>query len=190
MKPTTGAATLAAVSVENPVLELEDVDQLVAQYRTRVLRFIFASMRDMDVAETLTQDCFLKAHRARRTFRGDCTVQTWLMRIAINLVRDHARRRRFRFWEKVRSAGADDVHEWADPALSPEDRVSQNEQVEAVWRATVTLSDRQRTVFLLRFVEDMEIDEIAQATGLTENAVHVNLFRAVRGIRKRLGASS
>src|SRR5918994_1686842 len=109
MKPTTGAATLAAVSVENPVQELEDVDELVARHRTRVLRFIFASVRDMDVAETLTQDCFWKAHRARQTFRGDCTVQTWLMRIAVNLVRDHLRRRQLRFWEKVRSAGGDEI---------------------------------------------------------------------------------
>ena len=119
--PTTGSAALIAVSVENQASELEDVDRLVQQHRTRVLRFIFASVRDMDVAETLTQDCFWKAHRSRRTFRGDCTVQTWLMRIAVNLIRDHARRRRFRFWEKVRSAGGDDIHDWPDRGLSPED---------------------------------------------------------------------
>jgi len=190
MKPTTGAATLAAVSVENPVVELEDIEQLVARHRARILRFIFASVRDMDVAETLTQDCFWKAHKARQTFRGDCSVQTWLLRIAINLARDHGRRRRFRFWETVRTAGAEAANDWADPALSPEDRLSLNQQVEAVWEATATLSYKQRTVFLLRFVEDMEIGEIAQATGLSPNAVNVNLFRAVRSIRKRLGASS
>jgi RNA polymerase sigma-70 factor (ECF subfamily) len=62
-----------------------------------------------------------------------------------------------------------------------------NEQVEAVWEATKTLSERQRSVFLLRFVEDLDIGAISAATGLTENAVNVHLFRAVRGIRKRLG---
>jgi RNA polymerase sigma-70 factor (ECF subfamily) len=173
--------------VENQASELEDVDRLVRQHRTRVLRFIFASVRDMDVAETLTQDCFWKAHRSRRTFRGDCTVQTWLMRIAVNLIRDHARRRRFRFWEKVRSAGGDEIHEWPDRGLSPEDRLSLRQQVQAVWQATGSLSDKQRTVFLLRFVEELEIGEIALSTGMTENAVNVNLFRAVRNIRKRLG---
>ena len=187
MKPTTGAATLAAVSVENPVHELEDVEQLVARYRTRVLRFIFASVRDMDVAETLTQDCFWKAHRRRQAFRGDCTVQTWLLRIAINLVRDHARRRKFRFWEKVRSAGGDELHEWPDRALSPEAGLALRQQVQAVWEATGALPEKQRTVFLLRFVEELEIGEIAQSTGMTKNAVNVNLFRAVRTIRKRLG---
>ena len=64
------------------------------------------------------------------------------------------------------------------------------EQVQAVWDATGTLSERQRTVFLLRFVEDLDILEIAQSTGLSESAVSVHLFRAVRSIRKRLGKST
>ena len=61
------------------------------------------------------------------------------------------------------------------------------EQVRAVWSATSDLSERQRTVFLLRFMEDMNSLEIADATGLTESAVNVHLFRAVRSVRKRLG---
>ena len=182
-------AALIEVSVDHPASELEDVDGLVARHRARVLRFIFASVRDMDVAETLTQDCFWKAHRARHAFRGDCSVQTWLMRIAVNLIRDHARRRRFRFWEKLRSAGDDTLHEWPDRALSPEDRLSLSQQVQAIWQATGSLPQKQRTVFLLRFVEELEIGEIAQSTGMTANAVNVNLFRAVRSIRKRLRES-
>jgi RNA polymerase sigma-70 factor, ECF subfamily len=186
MKAPTSPAALIAVSVENPASELEDIEGLVERHRVRVLRFIFASVRDMDVAETLTQDCFFKAHRARHSFRGDCTVQTWLMRIAVNLIRDHARRRRLRFWEKVRGAG-DNLHEWPDRGLSPEDGLSLRQQVQAVWQATGSLSHKQRAVFLLRFVEELEIGEIAQSTGMTENAVNVNLFRAVRNIRKRVG---
>src|SRR5687768_12778022 len=189
MKPTTSSAALMAVSVEKPACEIEDVERLVERHRTRVLRFIYASVRDMDVAETLTQDCFWKAHRGRQTFRGDCSVQTWLLRIAVNLVRDHARRRRFRFWEKLRAAGGEAIPDRPDRGLSPEERLSVNEQVQAVWRATSTLPEKQRTVFLLRFVDDLEIGEIAESTGLTVNAVNVNLFRAVRSIRKRLGGS-
>jgi len=73
--------------------------------------------------------------------------------------------------------------------VSPEERAAVRERVQAVWEATKILSERQRAVFLLRFVEDMDIAEIAQSTGLTESAVNVHLFRAVRGIRKRLGQS-
>ena len=85
MKPTTTSGFIA-VSMENPALEIENFERLVEQYRARVLRFVFASVRDMDIAETLTQDCFLKAYRSRSAFRGACSIHTWLIRIAINLI--------------------------------------------------------------------------------------------------------
>ena len=123
MKPTTSGAALMAVSAENPASEIEDVDGLVERYRARVLRFVFASVRDMDVAETLTQDCFWKAHRSRHAFRGDCTVQTWLMRIAVNLIRDHARLRERPLWIGVRirrvawtSSGPAAAYRWGTSA--------------------------------------------------------------------------
>jgi len=187
MKPTTTSGFIA-IGMEHPALEIEAFEQLVEQYRTRVLRFIYASVRDMDVAVSLTQDCFWNAYRSRNGFRGDCSVQTWLMKIAVNLVRDHSRKRRLQFWKRA-SVASDDVHDWPDGCASPEDRAAANEQIHAVWKASKELSDKQRTVFLLRFVEDMDIADISESTGLTENAVNVHLFRAVRGIRKRLGKS-
>src|SRR5512145_2783041 len=100
MKPTATTGFIA-VRMENPALEIEDFERLVEQYRTRVLRFVFASVRDMDLAETLTQDCFWKVYKHRKAFRGQCSMQSWLMKIAINLIRDHARSRRFQFWRKA-----------------------------------------------------------------------------------------
>ena len=57
------------------------------------------------------------------------------------------------------------------------------EQVEAIWRAAASLSERQRTVFLLRFVEDMDLLEIAAVTGMKEGTVKTHLFRAVQSVR-------
>jgi RNA polymerase sigma-70 factor (ECF subfamily) len=178
MKPTATTGFIA-----------ENFEQLVAQYRTRVLRFIFSSVRDMDLAESLTQDCFWKAYRNRSTFRGDCSLHTWLFKIAINLVRDHTRSRRFQFWKKADCVRHEEIHDCPDRGISPEERAAVNQQVQAVWEATKSLSERQRTVFFLRYVEDLDIVEIAQSTGLTESTVNAHLLRAVRGIRKRLGRS-
>src|SRR5438034_2363224 len=113
MKETTTSGFMAA-SMGNPAAELENFERLVAQYRTRVLRFVFASVRDMDVAETLTQDCFWNAYKNLTTFRGDCSVNTWLMKIAVNLIRDHARNRRFQFWRKAPQVHSEEIHEWPD----------------------------------------------------------------------------
>ena len=188
MEPTATAEVIPAVIVD-PVQEIQDFDRVVERYWPRILRFILAAVHDSDIAETLTQDCFWKAYRSRGAFRGESSLNTWLMRIAVNLVRDHTRSRRFQFWKNAKQTAVDSdtTHEWLpDRSISPEQRASVNEQVQAVWGATENLSERQRTVFVLRFVEDMNILEIAQATGLTENAVNVHLFRAVRAIRKRL----
>src|SRR6185312_4440151 len=78
-----------------------DFEEIVAQYRPRVFRFALASLRDHDAAETVTQDCFLRAYRALPEFRGDSSVQNWLMKIAVNLIRDTARRQRFQFWRRA-----------------------------------------------------------------------------------------
>jgi RNA polymerase sigma-70 factor, ECF subfamily len=186
MRPSTTSGFMV-MNTANPVLEFEDFDRLVAQYRTRVFRFLFASLRDVDLAETLTQDCFWNAYRSRGSFRGECSINTWLMRIAVNLVRNQTRSRRFQFWRKAQQVDSEQIYDWPDDRLSPEERAAINEQVQAIWKATTSLSERQRTVFLLRFVEDLEIHEIAQSTGITVSAVNVHLFRAVRGIRRRLG---
>jgi RNA polymerase sigma-70 factor (ECF subfamily) len=184
---TVATSGFVAIRKENPALELDNFDHLVAQYRPRVLRFLFASLRDMDLAESIAQDCFWNAYKSRSAFRGDCSVNTWLMRIAVNLIRNHTQSRRFQFWKKIRNTDNTEMRDWPDRSISPEDRASIRQQVQAVWEATGSLSNKQRTVFLLRYLEDLDIAEIAQSTGLTENAVNVHLFRAVRGIRKRLG---
>jgi RNA polymerase sigma-70 factor (ECF subfamily) len=116
-------------------------------------------------------------------------VRTWLMRIAVNLVIDHRKSARLRFWRRAAQTSLDVsfTGDWlADRRSSPEAEASAREQVRAVWKATAALSERQRTVFLLRFVEEMEIREIAAAVGLQEGTVKAHLFRAVDAVRKKL----
>ena len=192
MEPTATFG-LVATGMHSPVTEIQDFDRVMALYWPRVLRFIMASVRDRDAAENLTQDCFWNAYRSRNSFRGDSSVNTWLMRIAVNGVRKHLRSRRLQFWRQVQTSAVDPAsicdalptHE-----LSAEARALIEERVRAVWTATHDLSDRQRTVFLLRFMEDLSPAEIATATGLTENAVNVHLFRAVRAVRKTIRRTS
>jgi RNA polymerase sigma-70 factor (ECF subfamily) len=176
-------------AVERPAAELEDIEAIVRLHWPGVFRFVLASVRDRDAAGSLTQDCFLKAYHARERFRGDCAVRTWLMQIAVNLVRDYARNRRLQFWNRARASAAD-VDECGlsipDRNLSPEAQASAKEQIRAVWQATERLSEKQRTVFLLRFVEDMDLLEIAAVTGMKEGTVKVHLFRALQAVRETM----
>jgi RNA polymerase sigma-70 factor, ECF subfamily len=189
MEPTITSG-FVATSMENPAAEIQDFDRVVQFYWPRILRFVLASVRDRDVAETLTQDCFWNAYRSRHTFRGDSALHTWLMRIANNSVRRYLRNRRFQFWRQVQQSAVEaaQIGNWLpDRKISPEARTVINQQVQTVWEATKDLSVRQRTIFLLRFMEEMSVLEISEATGLSESTVNVHLFRAVRAVRRRLG---
>jgi RNA polymerase sigma-70 factor (ECF subfamily) len=167
----------------------QDFSSVVVAHRPQIFRFLLASTRDVDLAETLTQECFLKAHRNWDRFRGESSAMTWLMRIAINLEKDHWRNRRLQFWRHTRtnSVDLDEASEWLPSGeRSAEQKMLAREQVGHVWDAVKRLSARQRTVFLLRYVEDQELSEIALATGLSEGTVKAHLSRALAKVRAEL----
>ena len=96
---------------------------------------------------------------------------------------------RLKFWRRTLNSGVDlaDLSDWIpDKQRSPEAMAAAKEQVRAVWSAAQSLSERQRTVFLLRFVEDMELLEIAAVTGMKEGTVKAHLFRALNAVRAEL----
>jgi RNA polymerase sigma-70 factor (ECF subfamily) len=114
------------------------------------------------------------------------------MRIALNLIRDHTRTDRFRFWKRV-SETAVDVSDISahiphrDSSL--ESRLIASEQMTLVWESVAQLSERQRNVFLLRFLEELELSEIANITGLPISTVKTHLYRALAAIRARHNAT-
>jgi RNA polymerase sigma-70 factor (ECF subfamily) len=178
----------ATLSLTSPAraTPFDDLAQVVALYQPRVFRFLLATLRDRDAAETLTQETFLRAWSARASFRSDCAVPTWLIRIALNLARDHTRTGRFRFWKHL-STSAVDVSEIAaslpNREATAESHLIAQQQVAEIWQTVGTLSPRQRTVFLLRFLEEMEIPEIATVTGLPIGTVKSHLYRALNIVR-------
>src|SRR5579871_7027266 len=105
---------------------------VVTAHRQQIFRFLLASTRDPDLAETLTQDCFLKAHRNWSSFRGESSAMTWLMRIAINLQKDHWRNRRIQFWRQTRTNAVDldEASDWLPSGeRTAEQRLLAREQV-------------------------------------------------------------
>jgi RNA polymerase sigma-70 factor, ECF subfamily len=188
MAAGTALETIAAEAAEG--VAAQDFTRVVETHRPQIFRFLLASTRDLDLAETLTQECFLKAHRNWGRFRGESSAMTWLMRIAINLQKDHWRNRRLQFWRHTRTNAVDldEASEWLPSGeRSAEQRMLAREQVEHVWKAVAGLSQRQRTVFLLRYVEDQELSDIARSTGLSEGTVKAHLSRALGKVRAELG---
>lgn len=171
-------------------IAVEDFDSLVRQHQRQVYRVIFLLVRNADTADALTQECFVRAFEKRSSFRGESRVDTWLLRIAVNLARDHARNRRASFWKRL--VGLDDGEsiehpvEFPAPQASPERALLARRQLDAVWAAAGALPARQQTIFLLRFAEEMELSEIADVLGLKIGSVKTHLFRATNAIRQKL----
>jgi RNA polymerase sigma-70 factor, ECF subfamily len=178
---------------QSSVTPFDDLASVVSLYEQRIFRFLLVSTRDSDIAQTLTQETFLRAWVSRASFREDCSIVTWLMRIALNLLRDHTRTQRFRFWKRA-AANAIDVSDVSEHIphrdSSLEHQLIAREELAVIWDAVAHLSQRQRTIFLLRFVEELDLSEIATTTGLPISTVKSHLYRALAIIRARHTSSS
>lgn len=166
-----------------------DFSRIAQSHWPIIFRFLASSLKDAELAETLTQECFLRACRHWASFRGHSTPGTWLMRIAVNLRKDHWRDRRAQFWRQAQknSVDLDLAHDWLASAESPlEERLDARRRVARLWRVMNRLSAREKEVFRLRFVEEMKIPEISTHTGLKLGAVKVYLARSLRKVRSEL----
>lgn len=173
------------------ISELDDIDELVRVHQARIRRFAMFSTGDPDLAESITQDTLFRAYRSRESFRGDCSITTWLTGIAINVARDHLRSPRFKFWKQVQTTGID-AQEMASFLPSgggtPEQTLLAKEKVKELWKILQTLSVKQRTIFMMRFSEEMSIDEIADILGMQSTTVRTHLHRALKTVRSSLGS--
>jgi RNA polymerase sigma-70 factor (ECF subfamily) len=190
MHAAYASTVLRFAGKERAATELDDIDQLVHRYGARLLRFVAFSIRDQDLAQSIVQDCFMKAYNARENFRGDCSVQTWLNRIALNMILDHQRTQKFRFWRSFRKTAVD-ITEIASTLPSrestPEKDLLRQERAAQVAKALESLSFNQRTIFLMHFQEGMNIPEISSAIDMSVNTVKTHLHRAVKAVREKIG---
>jgi len=187
----TTTMDMAASRGRTEGIAAEEFDHLVRAYQRRVFRLLFSLVRDRDLADNLTQDCFLRAYQKRATFRGEASVETWLLRIAVNLARDDARNRRLAFWRNILQRTSSPEEEAAeidfpDPGASPERALLAREQLAAAESALERISPQQRLAFSLRFFEEMTLEEIAAAMQLEVGTVKAHLFRAVSAVRNKL----
>ena len=188
----TTATDVAATQGRREGIAAEDFDHIVRSHQRRIFRVLYSMLRDHDLADNLTQDCFMRAYQRRGTFRGEASVETWLIRIAVNLARDHARNRRWAFWRNILQRTSPPEAEAAqreisDPGPSAERTLLAREQLAAVESALGKIPTQQRVAFSLRFFEEMSMEEIAQAMELEVGTVKAHLFRAVKAVRSQLG---
>jgi RNA polymerase sigma-70 factor (ECF subfamily) len=199
MKPQIPASALTsdAVTDEQLVASIAGGDQrafesLMRRYNGKLFRIARAILKDDTDAEDVLQDAYLDAYRHIQDFRGDSHVGTWLTRIVINqaLMRLRKEKRRsvivpFRGMRTDEAErGETDVAD--DRTESPSSRVLRAEIRRILERRIDELPLAFRTVFVMREVEDMSVQETAECLGISPATVRTRLFRARALLRESL----
>jgi RNA polymerase sigma-70 factor (ECF subfamily) len=165
-------------------------DLLVIKYQHKILKLVMRYVRDPSEALDVAQEAFLKAYRAAPSFRGDSAFYTWLYRIAINTAKNHlvaAGRRPTHFNLDLQDSEQPDAFAGLRDLDTPEGLAQSDEIREAINKAIADLPEELRTAILLREIEGMSYEEIAQTMECPVGTVRSRIFRAREAIDKRLG---
>ena len=157
-------------------------EKLVAIHQDEIFRLVFFRTRSRMDSEDLTQDIFMSAFKYLPQLKDSDRFRPWLYRIALNRVHDFHRKNRFLAFfgmtEDRGEANAADVEPHRDPGAL--DKVIRQEFWSHVKELSKRFSPMEREVFSLRFVDDLNLREIALVLNRSESAVKTHLYRAIK----------
>lgn len=165
-------------------------DLLVIKYQHKIVKLIMRYVRDSTEALDVAQEAFIKAYRAAPSFRGDSAFYTWLYRIAINTAKNHlvaAGRRPLDYNLDLQDPEYYDIHTKLKDIDTPEGLALTDEIRQTVNQAIQDLPEELRTAIMLREMEGMSYEEIAQTMECPVGTVRSRIFRAREAIDKRVG---
>jgi len=168
-------------------------EMLVVKYQRRIERLVGRMVRDPDLVLDIAQESFIRAYRALPQFRGDSAFYTWLYRIAVNTAKKAlVEMRRDPLVTESALAPTDGGEETSRPGseltdgATPEAVLASKEIAAAVNAAVDELSEDLRQAIVLREIEGLSYEEIAQAMNCPIGTVRSRIFRAREAIAARL----
>ncbi len=170
----------------------EAFSRLFDRYRVPVYSTSYRILQNAEAARDATQEIFIKLYRSLRTFDPrKSKFSTWLYRLAANHAIDSWRARRTRSETRLPDEPAlaerlarESV--MAEAIQSPQDRVESKEKIDEIRRCVEALPELQKKVFVLRYFQDLKLEEIAEMEDCSLGTVKTSLFRATQTIRRRL----
>jgi len=164
--------------------------ELVARHQRRAHAVAYGVVRNAEDAQEVTQDAFMRVYRHLADFEGQASFSTWLYRIVVNLSIDALRRRHpgrnLELDDRTDLADANEDHLPYRGEANPFARLDQRRLAEAMQEALDALPPYHRTVIVLREVEGLSYEEIAQAMQISKGTVMSRLFHARRKMQRML----
>ncbi|MDH4125906.1 MAG: RNA polymerase sigma factor RpoE [Gammaproteobacteria bacterium] len=165
-------------------------DLLVLKYEHKIVNLVMRYVRDPETALDISQEAFIKAYRALPRFRGDSAFYTWLYRIAVNTAKNHLasqRRRPMDVELDLQDPEQYGLHAKLKETDTPEAISLSKELQEILERAIHALPDDLRTAIILRELDGMSYEEIAETMDCPVGTVRSRIFRARDAIGKKIG---
>jgi RNA polymerase sigma-70 factor (ECF subfamily) len=188
--PVAPAFDESALVVRAQAGDATAFSELVEHYERRVFRMAKQITQNDDDAEDVLQETFLKAYTHLADFQRNSKFYTWLVRIAVNEALMKLRKRRsdrtVPLDEPIDTGEDEVIREIAVWADNPEETYSREELGEILDQAVQSLKPAYRTVFILRDIEEMSIEETAETLDLSISAVKSRLLRARLQLREKL----
>lgn len=166
------------------------LDELIVRYQHRLMRYLLYLTSSREMAEDLFQEVWMRVLVRGSQFNGQSRFDTWLFTIARNLVIDQRRKRTMSSLDELFEAGSEDdrpmTFEVADGEPTPFDHFSSLENRERIASALLNLDTLYREVLVLRFHEELSLEEIAKVTRAPLSTVKSRLYRGLAIIRPLL----
>ena len=163
------------------------IDQLIVQYQHRLLRYLLYLTSNRELAEDLFQETWMRVLIRGAQFNGKARFDTWLFTIARNLVIDYRRKRTMASLEEMCEQREDErPFEIASADKTPFDNYLTRQNGHLVAEALLTLDPLHREVLVLRFHEELALEEIAKVTGAPLSTVKSRLYRGLASLRPRM----
>jgi RNA polymerase sigma-70 factor (ECF subfamily) len=195
-------ATIADEQVKQESLEVSAglkrqdaglLDELIVRYQHRLLRYLLYLTGNREVAEDLFQEVWMRVLVRGAQYNGKARFDTWLFTIARNLVIDLKRKKTMSSLDALFEGKNEDDRpmsfEAADSEPTPFDRLANLEDRERIARALLKLDTLYREVLVLRFHEEMSLEEIAQVTRAPLSTVKSRLYRGLSAIKPKLAST-
>ncbi len=155
-------------------------NHLVLRYQEKVYWVARRFVNDHDGADDVTQEVFVKAYEALKEFRGESSIYTWLYRITVNIALNSLRKQKVREFFRI-----DEMFDVQDVATeSPDEAVEKKEERKLIEEAISRLPEKQKSVFVLRYYEELPYEEIAKILKTSVGGLKANYFHAVRKIQE------
>ena len=188
------AAAIAQTQAETQVIaqglkrqDPELLDRLIEEFQHRLLRYLLFLTGNREVSEDLFQETWMRVLLRGAQFNGKSRFDTWLFTIARNLVIDLSRKRTMASLDEMSEGGDNErPFEIVDTEPSPLDHFRSGEDRAEVHQVLIHLEPRSREVLVLRFYEELSLEEIASITGAPLSTVKSRLYRGLASVKPEL----